>query len=131
MAISCRKCFADVFRNQIFSRKLITAQVEAYTPKFDIGKGRRKELEYLFTKDCGHVSYVVSSIVSPFPNVTYWIRLNTGFVIKWATRRVANVKQDLRTFPEHLRSPVILSVTFFFRHIINYYYIHLIWTFSR
>lgn len=71
MAISCRKCFADVFRNQIFLRKLIAAQVEAYTPKFDIGKGRRNELEYLFTKHCGHFSYVVSSIVSPFPNVTY------------------------------------------------------------
>ena len=39
-------------------------------------------------------------------NVTYRIRLFTGFVVTWATRRVPYVEQDLLTLPEHLRSPL-------------------------
>ena len=39
-------------------------------------------------------------------NVTYRIRLLTGFVITLATRRVPHVEQDLLTLPEHMRSPL-------------------------
>ena len=38
-------------------------------------------------------------------NMTYRIRLLTGFVITWATRRVPHVEHDLLTLLEHLRSP--------------------------
>ena len=41
--------------------------------------------------------------------VTYRIRLFTGFVISYATRRVPNVEQDLLTLPEHLRSPLVFG----------------------
>ena len=54
--------------------------------------------------------YVVTTIPFPFMNVTYGIlRLFTGFVLTWATRRVPNVKQDLLTLMEHLRSPPVFG----------------------
>ena len=46
---------------------------------------------------------------SLFTNVTYRIRLFTGFVQTYATRRVPNVEQDLSTLPEHLRSSSIFG----------------------
>ena len=42
-------------------------------------------------------------------NVTYRIRLFTGFVITWATRRVTHAEQFLLTLPEHLRSTQVLG----------------------
>ena len=60
-----------------------------------------------FTNDIGYVPYVVSTIHSAFMNVAYRIRLLNRFVITWAKRRVTHVEQDLLTFPEHHRSPLV------------------------
>ena len=42
-------------------------------------------------------------------NVTYRVRLFTGFVITYSIRRVPHVEQDLLTLPEHLRSPLVFG----------------------
>ena len=57
----------------------------------------------------GYVPYVATTIPSPFMNVTYRIRLFTGFVTTQATHRVPYVEQDLLTLPEHLRSPLVFG----------------------
>ena len=41
-----------------------------------------------------------TTIPFPFMNVTYCIRLLTGFVITWATWRVPHVEQDLLTLQD-------------------------------
>ena len=71
--------------------------------------GRHHDLvdRYRFTNDIGYVPYVVIPV--SFMNVTYRIRLFTGFVITQATRRVPHVEQDLLTLPEHLISPLVFG----------------------
>ena len=53
---------------------------------------------------------VTTIIPFPFVNVTFRIRLFTGFVIIWATRWVPYVEQDKLTLPEHLRPPLFIGV---------------------
>lgn len=49
--------------------------------------------------------WIITTIKSPSPRtLTYQIRCITRFISTWATRQVPHVKQDLLTFPEHLRS---------------------------
>lgn len=43
-------------------------------------------------------------LISLSTNVTYRLRMFTGFVTKLATPRESHVRQDLFTLPEHLRS---------------------------
>ena len=62
-----------------------------------------------FRNDIGYVPFIVTTTLFPFINVTYRIRLFTGFVISSATRRMPHLQQDLLTLPEHLRSPLVFG----------------------
>ena len=56
--------------------------------------------------------FLMSCLQSPslFMNLTYRIRLYTGFVIPWATLYVPHVEMDLLPLPMHLRSTPFCGV---------------------
>lgn len=63
-------------------------------------------IEYLFHR-CERICSnccIFNPVFFP-PNMIYRITRITEFVLRWATRRMQHVDQDLITFPEHQRSP--------------------------
>ena len=75
-------------RGLLLTRKLLNQEFQMVKLKSSLSKfyGHHHELvdRYgitVFTNDIGYVSYVITTIPFPFVNVTYRIRLFTGFVI--------------------------------------------------
>ena len=109
IGISCRD-FLDI--GLLLIRKLLNQEFQMVKLKVSLRKfyGHHHELVDL---DGISVSQMITNMFirwylryrTFFTNVTYQIRIITGFVLTCATRRVPHLEQDLLTLPEHLSSP--------------------------